>query len=281
VNLAVFLAQERRLRVLIVDCDVDNPNTNILLGVPLPEERTAIHTFLPSIDEQTCEGSACAKCVSACYMHALIIFPGQPPMLFPNMCSGCEVCARICPRDAITASEKTVGHYYEILGRGQEPDLIVGELLEGETAAVEIIEVITRRAMALADQYDVIILDSGPGIHCDVQRVLQTAGQVLCVTEPTPFGEFDLERILSLAKLVGQQPHVVLNRAGLTDYEAPIIAVIERFGASSAGQIPLDDQIRRCYNRGQAVVAWEGDSPGKAAMMSVFDRLASEWGLGT
>ena len=72
VNLALYLASKNK-RVLLMDCDVENPNTNILLGLPdLTKgfESSEITHFVPEFDENKC--TKCGKCSEVCRTHAIL-----------------------------------------------------------------------------------------------------------------------------------------------------------------------------------------------------------------
>lgn len=266
VNLALYLAKQNK-RVLLMDCDVENPNTNILLGQPdlSTFESTEITHFVPEFDENKC--TSCGKCSEACRTHAIFQIVDQIPLLMQNLCNSCELCYRVCPEDAIIPSQQHLGKIYfnKLKMQDVSLDLMVGELQVGQVQAVKILETMYEKFENLNENapYDYVITDSAPGAHCDVEFVLKQSEYVLCVTEPTPFGEHDLKRILRLAEVVNRKPYVIVNRSTITDYPVDHISI---------SAIPYDQQIMESYAQGIPFVLYEPvaeDSPSKLAIEKI------------
>lgn len=260
INLAIYL-QMQGFNVLLVDSDVENPNTNILLGMPeideeISDEVVPVHQFIPDFDEEKC--TKCQKCSSVCRTHAIFQIKDNYPVLMSNMCSGCELCYKICPVDAIEYGRKEVGKIYfkksayENVEYKGNLDIMVGVMNTGEVRAVKIIEeqfqYITK--LMSTQNYDYIVLDQSPGAHCDVEFGLSQSDFAVSVTEPTPFGAHDLNRILQLGKILDKKSYIVLNRYNLADYEDEIIKIIEDNHAELIGKIPLDQNILEAYAQG-------------------------------
>jgi MinD superfamily P-loop ATPase len=277
-NFAVKFAHEGK-RVLLIDCDVENPNTNILLGKDLQQltgEVTPITIFTPKFDTTKCV--QCKICRSGCYRHAILQFPKQYPSVLEHMCSGCETCRRLCPQDAIYAGSREIGIRYFFPESGYPNlHLLIGELHPSEAMSVEIVKNILAYSEALAQKYhyDLLIIDTAPGAHCDVEQSLVDARVIVCVTEPTPFGEHDLNRILELIRLIGQQASIILNRADMADYRAPIFALADRQNSVVIGEIPLDRMIVEDYARGQPFALDPRDFPAKQKFEAIFRKITA------
>ncbi|MCP4764589.1 MAG: P-loop NTPase [archaeon] len=278
INLAVKFAMEG-LKVLIIDCDVENPNCNILLGKKLIDSnvmKTPVNIFQPSFNQDKC--NQCGNCREACYRNAILQFPEQFPFLMENMCSGCETCIKICPMDAITPSIRRIGNHYYISSIYPNLDLLLGELTEGEAVSIKIVEQILSFGESLDKKksYDIIIIDTAPGAHCDVEKSLSEADQIICVTEPTPFGEHDMKRILDLIDILGQKSNYIINRANITDYRTPIIELTEKRGIPLLGEIPLDNIIIEDYAKGIPFVTDERKFPAKSSFLEIYQRIKTK-----
>ena len=62
---------------------------------------------VPQIDDAGCR--ACRKCVArdVCRSKAILqIDPGEPPVIDPSKCYGCNVCLTACPFAAIVLPER-------------------------------------------------------------------------------------------------------------------------------------------------------------------------------
>jgi MinD superfamily P-loop ATPase len=250
-----------------MDCDVENPNTNILLGHPdlSTFDSTEITHFVPQFDENKC--TKCGKCSEVCRTHAIFQIIDQIPLLMQILCNSCELCYRVCPDDAIIPSQQHLGKIYfkKLKMQDVSLDLMVGELQVGQVQSVKILESMYDKMATLQErnQYDYVITDSAPGAHCDVEFVLKQSDYILAVTEPTPFGAHDLERILKLAEIVKRKPYVIVNRSTITDY--PI-------DHSTISAIPYDQQIMESYAQGIPFMLYEPvaeDSPSKIAIEKI------------
>ena len=277
-NLATKFSQEG-YRVLLIDCDVENPNSNILLGKPLDDEnveKKGVFIFKPEFDLDLC--TKCGKCREGCYRHAILQFPEQFPSLMDQMCSGCEVCYRICPTNAINYGKREIGSQYFIPKINNNLDLIVGELNPSEAVSVLIVEEILNFAEKLnkENDYDIFIIDSAPGAHCDVEHSISVADVVLAITEPTPFGEHDLRRIFELIKLTNKKADIIINRSTLTDYIQPIYDLVEKYECELLGEIPLDNIVIENYAKGIPFIFDTRKFPAKQAFFQIFKRISQK-----
>ncbi|MHA1112601.1 MAG: nucleotide-binding protein [Promethearchaeota archaeon] len=249
VNLALYLASKKK-RVLLMDCDVENPNTNILLGLQdLAKgfESSEITHFVPKFDENKC--TKCGRCSEVCRTHAIFQIIDQVPLLMQNLCISCELCYRVCPDDAIIPSQQPLGNIYFKSIQIQDAllDLMVGKLQVGQVQAVKILENMYEKFEELdkSNYYDYVITDSAPGAHCDVEFVLKQSEYVLAVTEPTPFGAHDLKRILELSSLVERKSYIIVNRSTMTNYSLKHLE--DEQNTQIIAYIPYDQQIMESY----------------------------------
>lgn len=275
VNLAVYFAK-KGLRVLLLDCDVDAPNAHLLLGCNLSGERE-VRTFLPDVDEDSC--LRCGRCAEVCRENALIQVGDKPPILFPDLCNGCEACRIVCPNEAIKSGWKVVGWTYHTASNGV--DLITGALKPGEAESSVVVRDVRKRGEeAMAERhYDLVIVDTAPGAHCDVVRALFGADYAVAVTEPTPFGAHDLRLILDLAGKMGIRVGVALNRADITEERDVIREACKEHGAELLAEIPLDNALLECYARGEPAVLRSPSSPGVKALMGLAEAVLGVLGL--
>ena len=281
VNLAVYYAQ-LGYKVLLIDSDVENPNSNILMGKVLTDadvKRNQIDMFVPKFSVDKC--TKCGKCRDACYRHAILQFPDQFPSLMEPMCSGCTICQRICPTDAVSSRKRSIGSRYFIKIVYNNLDLLIGELNPGEAISVLIVENLIEQSYKLQKKYsyDIIITDTAPGAHCDVEKALSLADLILCVTEPTPFGEHDLKRILRLIQLSGQNTEIILNRSTLTNYKEPILKVASDFNIKILGEIPIDNVVIEDYAKGTPFILDSREFPAKQAFLSILTNIKKKLNL--
>ena len=270
VNLAAALTRMSH-HVLLVDTDVDSPTTSIVLGVH-PEPFKTVEAFVPKILEMKC--IKCGKCAEACRPHALIQIKNRYPMFFEELCSGCEACRISCPAEAIAAGKKTLGTVNRAKDR---MTFIGGELKIGEARSAEVVVEAKQAAFdeACNGNYDIMIVDTAPGTHCNVVQGLRAADLAIAVTEPTPLGIYDLELILQLSREIGIPTRVVMNKSTLAggDKEG-VVKMAAEYGSEVFAEIPVDKQLFKAYVTGQPLVEAYTDSPAAVALMNLAERLS-------
>ncbi|HUY00808.1 MAG TPA: P-loop NTPase [Candidatus Deferrimicrobium sp.] len=247
INLA-YIFRKQGFKVLFLDCDVDAPNAAILLGAELKVAKD-IKSFLPKFNDN-CIG--CGDCQKACQPHALLNIPKKKPLIFPEICTGCEACKLICKYNAVESDLKVIGKI--LTGTKYGIDLVVGELEIGEPKSAEVVRAVRDYANEQLNQkkYDIIMIDTAPGAHCDIIHALDGSKIVLSVTEPTPFGTHDLKRILELITYLSSKPisNIIINRSDLTAQKQPFDEIAEQFHTPILGEIPMSREIQLSYAEG-------------------------------
>jgi MinD superfamily P-loop ATPase len=238
VNLARVLGSE----VALLDCDVEESNAHLFLAGDLRGEEN-VTIPIPQVDESLCDG--CGECSRFCEYHAIVSF-GTTPLLFPEMCHGCGGCAKVCPRKAIREVEKRIGVVETV--RAGNIMLIQGRLDVGVATAPPLIHAVKSRLRNGMPA----ILDAPPGTSCPVIAALRGADFVVLVTEPTPFGLYDLRLAVDLVRAIGIPFGVVINRVGIGD--GRVHAFCKEENAPVLLEIPDDRRIAKAYSEGRLIV---------------------------
>jgi MinD superfamily P-loop ATPase len=245
VNLATMFKNEG-FKTILIDGDSENPNTYLLLGGKLGK-REIVPFFKPSINENKC--TKCGICADNCIPHALLHVKDSFPVPILAVCSGCKLCFKICPTVAIEPDYKTIGWVYNLNVR--EIELLVGELKPGEARSASIIEALIekleKKVQEGKEEYDVVIIDTAPGAHCDVEELIEKADYVIPVTEPTKFGLSDLVRINELISLLHKDFRVIINRSTLLGYKNQFFNEIKNLNLEILGKIPLHEEVVNSY----------------------------------
>jgi len=247
-SLAILFAKNRQIAA--VDCDVDAPNLHLWLGQT--EDWDKIEkistTERPVIDYKKCNG--CGKCVDICQFGALT-FTAHPDQncstpvilnLFQNLtgrlcrilnqvqddttldqtsrnnqqltinnffCEGCGACEAICPQKAIRL-EPVENAEIRFKQTHYGFPLVSAQLYPGETGSGKIVEEIKNRAEE--SHRELTILDSPAGTGCPVIAALKDSNFAVLVTEPTPSGFSDLNRVLTVINHFQIPFGVVINK---------------------------------------------------------------------
>ena len=274
VNLATMFKNEGK-NVLLIDGDVENPNTFLLLSAR-HENKKDVPFFKPKIIEEKC--TKCGLCAENCAPHALLHINDTYPIPILSMCSGCRLCYKICPTGAIEEDHKIVGWTYST--RVDGISLLLGELKPTEARSASIVEVLVEEVGKIIEnepeKFDYIILDTAPGAHCDVELLIDKADKVIPVTEPTKFGKLDLLRIIELIKLLNKDFRVIINRSSLLGYKDRFLKELEENNIITLGDIPLDDDIVSSYCQGKPLMDENSEFKGGAGYNSfqkIFENL--------
>jgi MinD superfamily P-loop ATPase len=233
-SLAILSSQENKL--VGVDCDVDAPNMNIWLGGGRWKEKKPISvTEKPVIDQAKCNG--CGKCEENCRFSAIKVKDGKA-VVNPFLCEGCGVCQIVCPQKAIKMEPAENG-FINYRQTKYKFKLISGSLSPGESGSGKIVTEVKKEAEK--EEAELMIIDSSPGTGCPVIASLQGTDFAVLITEPTPAGQADLNRILELV-LNFQIPYgVVINKADINPQVATEIE--DKFKGKILGKINYDQKI--------------------------------------
>jgi MinD superfamily P-loop ATPase len=238
VNLAVSLERD----VLLLDCDVEAPNTHLFL-TPVISGNHAVCTPVPRIDTDKC--SFCKKCMEICRFNAIAVLKRQV-LVFDNLCHSCGGCVEICPEKAVKEIPKVLGEIQT--GQAGRVRVSQGRLKIGEVMVPPVIKQL--RAKEVLE--DIIIIDAPPGTSCPVIAAVNRSDFILLVTEPTPFGLHDLKLAVDTARLLNVPCGIVVNRAGLGNSEVHDYARKEKIPVLM--EIPFDRQIAESYSNGVMIV---------------------------
>lgn len=228
--------------VAIVDCDVEEPNCHIFLK---PEVKYSEKSFLnvPLIDKEKCIG--CGKCVEICQFNSLAVVKNKV-IIFPELCHSCGGCWLVCPQGAISQGQREVGVVET--GISEKLNFIHGKSRIGEAMSPPLIKSVKKKAANFCIQ----ILDCPPGTSCPVITAVDGADFVILVTEPTPFGLYDLKLAVDVMRKLKKSFGIVINRACEND------SLIENYAKTEnieiLTKIPDERKVAECYSEGNLIV---------------------------
>lgn len=241
-TVATNLARSMGNGVVLIDCDVEEPNCHLFLN-PEIERTEEVHLPNPKVDLGKC--TFCGECAKICRFSAIVVIKTNV-LTFPELCHGCGGCVLVCPEDAISEVPKSIG----IVEQGTSNSLafIGGRLEVGEAMSPPLI----KAARSLARDNALVIIDAPPGTSCPVIAAVKGADFCILVTEPTPFGLNDLELAVEVVQQLKIPVGVVINRCDIGDEKVKKFCDLR--GVPVLMEIPEERLIAEAYSRGQMII---------------------------
>jgi len=247
VNLALSLSS-----VQLLDCDVEEPNAHIFIK---PEIRNKIPVSIPvpKIDKDKC--NFCGKCAEVCAYNAIAVLSDkggsasggkQDILVFRELCHGCGACSYLCPQKAIKEIDKEIG-FIEI-GKRDKLQFVHGRLNIGEAISPPLI----RAVKQYINPTRVVLIDVPPGTSCPVIEAIKGSDFCILVTEPTPFGLYDLTLAVEVIRKLKIPFGVVINRSDLGDKKTENYCKNEDIPILM--KIPFEKEIAVAYSQGKTII---------------------------
>ncbi|MGA7876957.1 MAG: 4Fe-4S binding protein [Desulfoferrobacter sp.] len=236
---------------VICDLDVDAPDLHLLLSPSHQREEEFWSGYEARIDSDLCD--RCGICASMCQFGA-IHENDNGFMVDPLRCEGCKVCVAFCPAEAIEFPQKQCGHWY--LSSTRFGPMVHAQLFPGEENSGRLVMVLKQQAreLAKARDIDLVLCDGAPGIGCPVISSLSGTHLAVAVTEPTPSGRHDLERVADLCKHFRVGFAVIINKYDLNPDETNRIeAFCRERGYPLVAHLPHDPVVTQAMVQTQVV----------------------------
>jgi MinD superfamily P-loop ATPase len=250
--------------VIAVDLDVEEPNLHLFLKPEITGQEKA-YIEVPVADESKC--TYCRACAELCQFKAISVL-GNVLLIFTDMCHGCGGCLAICPERALSPGQRELG---EILwGQVDGTRFLMGRSRVGEAMSPPLMRQVKKKLQVMLQESPAdVIIDAPPGVSCPAVNAVMDADVIVLVTEPTPFGLYDLqlahEAFLPLGKPIG----IVINRAGLG--EDKVYDFCRSRDLPIWTEIPYDRQIAVAYSNSQIIAAVSAQH--KALFTDLADKI--------
>ncbi len=230
--------------VSYLDCDVEEPNGHLFIK-PDFRIKEDINILSPvKMDPEKC--TLCGKCADACTYNAIVV-AGKNVMLFKELCHVCGACSVVCPEDAVIEEERKIGVLRKGSGKGIK---CVDALLDAGEGGMS--PRLIQRVKKECCGEGINIMDSPPGTACPVVETVKDVDLCVLVTDPTPFGINDLKLSVDMARKIGQEPVIIVNRADYKDNK--LKKYCEEEDLEIIGEIPDKRKIAEMYSEGDIVV---------------------------
>lgn len=258
---------------VLADCDVDAADLHLLLKPSVKEKREFWSGQTAFIDEKLC--TQCGICETVCRFNAVKDF-----VVSPLACEGCGFCVHLCPEHCITMKERMAGHWF--VSDTRHGPLVHAQLGTAEENSGKLVTVVRNQARIVAKNENLarIIIDGPPGIGCPVISSLSGVNLALLVTEPTPSGMHDLERVIDLCRHFVVPAIVCINKFDVNeDNSRRIVEQCHSQGVEVAAQIPFDTSVTKALVEGLSVVEYSRNGVAgkiRALWETILERLEAE-----
>lgn len=256
---------------ILCDLDVDTPDLHILLQ-PVHKREVEFHAGNEAkIDLANCID--CGTCEEMCKYNAIKRDNDGALYVDSIRCEGCKVCVTFCPEQTISFPEKHCGTWY--VSDTRFGTMVHAQLFPGEENSGRLVALLKNEAKALAKQQniDTLLSDGVPGVGCPVISSLSGASFVVIVTEPTPSGRHDLERVAKLCEHFRLPAGVIINKADLNAEEsAKIEAYCKEHNHPLLAHLPHDKRVTEAMVKGLAVTEL-GESEIASGIKSAWETI--------
>lgn len=201
----------------LADCDVDAANLHLLLNPENQQEFDFYSGYTAKIDTQKC--IKCKKCYQECRFEAIKVID-ENLAIQEHLCEGCSLCTLLCPQEAISLSERLVGHYY--YANTCYGNFTYAELDGGVENSGKLVSKVKETILAKNSACEYLLLDGPPGIACPTLAALNSVDYVVLVTEPSVSAESDMKRLIELLDKLKINYGIILNKSDLNTMHKPL-----------------------------------------------------------
>ncbi|MDD5217163.1 MAG: ATP-binding protein [Candidatus Omnitrophica bacterium] len=252
---------------VMVDCDVDAANLYLLLQPAVVRSEEFKGSSKAQVDKNVCV--QCGQCQSVCRFDAIT----DDYAISTIDCEGCGLCVRMCPVNAISMKEVISGEWF--ISDTQYGPFVHAKLGVAEGNSGKLVSLIRQAAVQIAEEQrkNMVIIDGPPGIGCPVIASLSGTDLAVVVTEPTPAGIHDMERIFSLARHFKIPLRIVINKFDLNLENSKFIdAFAGAHEIEVIGRIPFSAQVSKAIVQGVPPVEFCRDGV-RQEIISIWEKL--------
>lgn len=256
---------------ILADCDVDAADLHLLLNISATEKHDYYGGHVAEIDPDKC--NSCGLCESLCRFDAIDVKEGKYAVQEMS-CEGCKVCVDACPEKAIAWHPALNGAWMK--SETKHGPLFHARLIPGSENSGKLVTFVREKARekAIENKAPYILIDGPPGIGCPVIAAVTGAHRLLMVTEPTPSGLHDLERVLQLAAYFKVPSYILLNKADINkDYKEKTEKCAAQYGAKFIGSLPYSTLFTEAQLKGVSILDAFPDSEIAKELKAIAENL--------
>ena len=256
---------------VLADVDVDASNLHLLLHPEVRERHPFTAGKKARVDGRSC--TACGRCLPVCRFDAISEDRSGKARVDPLACEGCGLCFHVCDPSAIQMEPCVSGEWF--VSATRFGPFVHARLGIAQENSGKLVTEVKKRAREIGEREgrSLLIMDGSPGIGCPVIASLSGTDLALVVTEPTPSGVHDMERIVALARHFKIPAVCAINKFDINASSSERIdAWCAGQGIPVVGKIPFDAEVMTSVARGAPLVEFSNGSAA-ANVREVWDRV--------
>ena len=155
-------------------------------------------------------------------------------------------------------------------------DVVPASLRVNDIVNVDVSNLKQKLKEAFRD-YDIVLLDSAPGLGREALIALQASDEVIFVANPHIPSIVDIEKCLQVIERINSGPRpigIVLNRVRNKNYELTNDEVRQFLNLPIIGIIPEDEEILASFNKSVLVAASKKKTNAKKAFLKLAAKLS-------
>lgn len=257
VTAALASLLSRQEKIVLCDYDVDAPDMHILAQPSQTQTEDFISGNIAQFNSEAC--ADCQECLDYCQFGAISRAGDEDYRVDESACEGCKACVALCPMQAFEFVPRHCGYAY--VSQTRFGPFVHAQLTPGGENSGRLITVLKQKAAAIARQegIETILSDGTPGIGCPVISSLSGASLVIIVTEATPSGLSDFERIAALCAQFRLPFVVIVNKTGLNDaLKGRLYERVAALKARVVGELPFTEQVTESMLQLQTLTEFGG-----------------------
>jgi len=262
--------------MVIADCDVDAANLHLIAEPLILKKQDFYGGAKAEIDQERCQRTG--VCQQVCRFDAVVFDASAQPVKYwidPIACDGCGSCAEFCASRAIKMVQPKAGEWY--ISETRFGPMVHARLGIGEENSGKLVSQVRKTALELAEKRDrkMVLIDGPPGIGCPVIASITGVDYTIVVTEPTPSGIHDLERISELCRHFSIPAGVVINKFDLNPgISGEIKKIVGISNSDFLGEIPYEPDFTRAMVQGKSLLEFNS-SPSSKIIKQIWENLKS------
>ena len=274
ITASLAVALSRKNKIICADCDVDASNLALVLGAKendYKEWKPISTNQKVSFDLDKC--NSCKKCFDSCHFNA-IDWSDNKPGLKEFSCEGCGVCQLVCSHGAISPliiENAKLGYVKTKSGF----IVVSAQLGIGESGSGKVVSEVKKKAMDLAGDAEILLVDSAAGIGCPVIASVTGSDYAIIITEPTPSGFSDMKRAIEIIDHFRIPYSIVINKFDINnDYTEKIESFAKEKNAKILAKIPYDKNFVKALVELVPIIVY--DKKFEALFNKIIDNLMQE-----